>query len=58
MIFEDICLTGYKNVSKATGLDYNHLKVALKKLAVWHAITASMILDVSLSFNLINYYDK
>lgn len=47
MILEDLNASGYNITNQVNGLDNNHLKVALQKLAIWHAVTASMILDVS-----------
>lgn len=37
---------GFRNVKKEIGLDYNHLKIAIKKLAMWHAITSAMVVNV------------
>lgn len=56
MIFEDLMLMGFRNVKKEIGLDYNHLEIAIKKLATWHAITSVMIVNVTmLSFLKINF---
>lgn len=53
MIFEDLGPKGFKNANKVNGLDYKHMEIALKKLAIWHAVTAVMILDVKFSNNLL-----
>lgn len=47
IIFEDLSSAGYKNVKKTDRLDFAHMKIALKKLAKWHAGTA-VLLCVSL----------
>lgn len=44
MLTEDLLLRGYRNVDKRFGLDLIHFKVALKKLAWWHATTAILVL--------------
>lgn len=40
MLSEDLSRKGYRNVNKRLGLDMKHFKIALKKLAWWHATTA------------------
>lgn len=40
----DLSLHGYQSGDKRFGLDFEHFKVALKKLAWWHATTALLLL--------------
>lgn len=47
IIFEDISLYGFKNVDKRNGLDFEHMEMAFKKLAQWHAVSAQIISTVN-----------
>ena len=42
LVFEDLKHLGYSNVSRWQGLDVPHMRLALKKLAKWHAATAHL----------------
>lgn len=42
--FEDLKHLGYANVDRRLGLDVSHLRLAVKKLAKWHAATAHLAL--------------
>jgi hypothetical protein len=39
-VFEDLSMRGYKMPDRKVGLDRQHLKMTLVKLAKWHAATA------------------
>lgn len=43
MIFEDLTHSRYKNVDREFGLDFEHLKIVISKLAQWHASTAVLM---------------
>jgi len=47
LIFEDLTKDGYVNVDRKVGLDYQHLKMVLTKLAKWHAASAVLYETVS-----------
>lgn len=47
IIFEDLTPLGYKDPDLRAGLDYNHLKIAIKRLAEWHAASAHLLKKVS-----------
>lgn len=53
IIFEDISPLGFKNIDKQNGLDFDHMKLALKKLAQWHALSAEIISHVILKHSVI-----
>lgn len=40
LLLEDLGLQGFKNVNRQNSLDMEHSKIALKKLAQWHAASA------------------
>lgn len=44
LVFEDLSETNYYMVDRSNGLDTEHLRSILDKLAKWHATTA-VILD-------------
>lgn len=41
-VFEDLRHLGYANVDRRVGLDVPHLRLAVRKLAKWHAATAHL----------------
>lgn len=43
----------YTNADESVLLDFEHMKAALKTLAIFHASTASMVVDVSIFTNLL-----
>lgn len=49
LVFEDLTVNGYKNVNRTLGLDYDHLKLVLCKLAKWHAASAILVEEVILN---------
>lgn len=49
MIFEDLSIYGFKNVPISKAFDYDHMKQTMNKLAMWHAVTATIIDKVILN---------
>ena len=47
IVFEDLSILGYKNVDRRLGLDFDHYKRVLSKMAKWHAATAVLVNKVS-----------
>ena len=47
IVFEDLAVLGYKNVDRRLGLDFDHYKSVLSKMARWHAATAVLVNKVS-----------
>lgn len=50
-MFEDLSLYGFKNVNKSVGLDYEHLKLTMTKIAYYHAATAYLGQTVLVTYN-------
>lgn len=53
-MFEDLSLMQYKTADRKVGLSYQQLKLALEKLAKWHAATALLSCRVNTLPNKIN----
>lgn len=51
-VFEDLSLMQYKTADRKVGLSYQQLKLALEKLAKWHAATALLSCRVNHSATL------
>lgn len=49
MVFEDLSASGYANVNRRIGLEVEHFKLVMMKVAKWHAATAVLVNEVSLS---------
>ncbi|XP_037817364.1 uncharacterized protein LOC119607495 [Lucilia sericata] len=43
ILLENLCPRGFKNVNRLEGLDMEHTKSVLKKLAQWHAASAKLV---------------
>lgn len=43
VLLEDLCIRGFKNTNRLEGLDMEHTKCVLKKLAQWHAASATRV---------------
>lgn len=52
LLFEDLRMTGYKNVDKSLGLNFEQLKLGLTTLAKWHAATATLGVTVGVWFHI------
>lgn len=48
LVFEDLVDKNFKNTDRRIGLDMNHYKLVLAKLAKWHACTAILYLEVQI----------
>lgn len=48
IFLEDLSIRGYENVYKYNGLNMNYMRATLKKLAMWHAATATLISKVNI----------
>lgn len=60
LIFEDLTEDGFENVNRRTGLDFEHYKHVLSKIAVYHAATAALLKQVNneLMLSLPKFYSK
>ncbi|XP_065354514.1 uncharacterized protein LOC135948985 [Calliphora vicina] len=43
ILLENLCTRGFKNANRLEGLDMDHTKCVLKKLAQWHAASAVLV---------------
>ncbi|XP_065354513.1 uncharacterized protein LOC135948984 [Calliphora vicina] len=43
ILLENLCTRGFKNANRLEGLDMEHTKCVLKKLAQWHAASAVLV---------------
>ncbi|KAI8118174.1 hypothetical protein CVS40_10086 [Lucilia cuprina] len=43
ILLENLCVRGFKNANRLEGLDMEHTKCVLKKLAQWHAASAVFV---------------
>lgn len=40
MVLEDLTLSGYQNIDRKSGMNYEHFEILLTKVAKWHATSA------------------
>lgn len=53
IVFEDLGVNNFKNIDRRIGLQTDHYKLLLTKIAKWHACTAVMLSGVCTNKKLI-----